>query len=263
MPRRLLIVAVLLFVAIALGVVTNFLIKKGQDPRWNWQTYQSVKYGYKIRFPKDWKLDNSQKNEPADMVISPNGKALIIIQFLTDQRLLEKDGEKKVVADIKKSFESDPNYVISSFESRFETDGLTPATVSGYFVSGAQKYKNNVYRSIEYGIPLGDETYATIKALAREDIDEKLFRTTKDVATSFDPVTARTEALSLVKKQKEVKDYVERLSKSGKRAFFSVSDDKDNWLIWVYEIVKNRETTHTAIFNWYQVNKSTMKVSVN
>lgn len=259
MPRRLLILGILVFAVILFGVAAFVIIRSKFGFGWNWQTYRSVKYGYSIKFPKDWTVDTSQRDEPADLFKSPDGKAIVTVQFITDKRLLDEDGEKKVLSSIKKIFEKDTTVSLSTFESRFD-GGTTPATVSGFFAGGARKYKNAFWSFIEYGVPLGDDTMSVFSGFIQEGEADKYGSIVKGISKFYDPLAARVEAINLVKSRKEVKDYVDRLSKVGKKTTFSVSDDDGVWLIQVYEIVDDGDG-HTATFNWYRVNKETKEIS--
>ncbi len=56
----------------------------------------------------------------------------------------------------------------------------------------------------------------------------------------------------------EVVKYEADLKKAGKKSSFEAQDDGEEWLIQVFEIVKNdNEPSHTATFGWYRVNKKT------
>ena len=51
------------------------------------------------------------------------------------------------------------------------------------------------------------------------------------------------------------------MKKAGSKASFEIQDNGDDWGIQVFEIVKNKgETSHTATFGWYRVNKKTGEV---
>ena len=68
----------------------------------------------------------------------------------------------------------------------------------------------------------------------------------------------QSEALSKIKMRTEVIKYQADLEKVGKKANFEIEDEGEKWLIQVFEIVQNDDSpSHTATFNWYQVDKKT------
>ncbi len=252
-----------LMLVVSIGLVVGIVLggRWFRDPYRGWQIFRSVKFGYVIKMPSGWVMDDSQKEQPADIAKSSDGKTFVAIQFLVEPRLLEEGGEEQVVADIKEGYRKDKAYVLSSFESRFENDG-TPATVSGYLARGAMEDKGKFYVFQEYGVPLGDETWVNIKGAIHEDVIKEYQEMINKIMGSFDPVAGRREAFDTVKAEKEVKKYTKRLSAEGKEVTFGLEDGGDVWLVQVYEIIVERDgSSHTATFNWYRVNKETLKVT--
>lgn len=65
------------------------------------------------------------------------------------------------------------------------------------------------------------------------------------------------EALEKIKALPEVAAFISELEEAGKTASFRVEDRGGAWSVQVYEIVVRGESSHTATFNWYNVDKNT------
>lgn len=75
--------------------------------------------------------------------------------------------------------------------------------------------------------------------------------------SEFTAVPTESAAIAAVQKRTEVVKYVFELSKLGKNAEFRAEDRGDVWAVQVFEVVDKGESSHTATFNWYSVNKRT------
>jgi hypothetical protein len=71
---------------------------------------------------------------------------------------------------------------------------------------------------------------------------------------------SETQALSRVRERTEVVKYEAVLTKAGKKATFEVEDGDDSWSVHVFEIVSDGDSSHTATFGWYSVDKITGEI---
>lgn len=69
------------------------------------------------------------------------------------------------------------------------------------------------------------------------------------------------EALEKIKALPEVQAFISELEEAGKTASFRVEDRGGAWSVQVYEIVVRGGESHTATFNWYDVDKNTGVIS--
>lgn len=69
------------------------------------------------------------------------------------------------------------------------------------------------------------------------------------------------KALEKVKVLPEVQAFISELEEVGKTASFRVEDRGGAWSVQVYEIVVRGGESHTATFNWYDVDKNTGVIS--
>jgi len=72
---------------------------------------------------------------------------------------------------------------------------------------------------------------------------------------------AEGDALEIVQAMPEVQSYVGQLAGAGKTAQFNAEDRGDSWAVQVFEIVEDGKDSHTATFNWYEVDKATGALS--
>lgn len=258
MPRRIrwLIVTLLILM---IGVVGVYFFRGGIGKEIGWRTFKNVQSGYEIGLPNDW--TSEAVPGAAEVFWSPDRKAYVAVQFIADPRLLDERGEEKIIREIKESFRKDPDYELIAFRSRFEEKEPEPATVSGYLARGFLNFQKERYVFQEYAVQIGnEEILAVIRGAMREGAVADYEKSVEGIMSSFNPVAGRREAITLAKKQKEVLDFERQLTKAGKKAIFGATDNGDNWLVQVYEVVEQDGETHTATFNWYRVNKQTKKV---
>lgn len=86
--------------------------------------------------------------------------------------------------------------------------------------------------------------------------DESLEKT-MEIAPPSLLISTEDVAIGVVRQRTEVFKYEFELSKAGKKASFRAEDRGEVWAVQVFEVVTNGDSSHTATFNWYIVNKST------
>lgn len=86
--------------------------------------------------------------------------------------------------------------------------------------------------------------------------DELLEKTMNTLEPSF-VIPTDTAAIDAVRKRTEVFKYELDLSKAGKTASFRAEDRGEEWAVQIFEVVNQGDSSHTATFNWYIVNKRT------
>ncbi|MBI5621555.1 hypothetical protein HY933_01665 [Candidatus Falkowbacteria bacterium] len=69
------------------------------------------------------------------------------------------------------------------------------------------------------------------------------------------------DARATVQALPEVRQYAEMLTQAGTEAQIVVEDSGEEWNVHVFEIVNNGDSTHTATFGWYRVNKKTGEIT--
>ncbi|OGG53916.1 hypothetical protein A3H16_00500 [Candidatus Kaiserbacteria bacterium RIFCSPLOWO2_12_FULL_53_8] len=69
------------------------------------------------------------------------------------------------------------------------------------------------------------------------------------------------EILDRVVALPEVQEFIRTLRAAGKVAQFNVEDQGDTWAVQVFEIVTEGANSHTATFDWYEVDKATGAIS--
>ncbi len=58
----------------------------------------------------------------------------------------------------------------------------------------------------------------------------------------------------------EVQSYAQTLAQSGAKATITAEDAGETWNVHIYEIVQDGDSSHTATFGWYTVDKKTGRV---
>lgn len=115
--------------------------------------YKSERYGYSIKYPIAWRMDESQKEAPADLILNPSKDAVVLIQLINDPTLSNEGSFDLISNEAKKQFTNDPRYEIDLFELVPE-QGLPPYTIGGFVAAGTYlgAETNQEWRFKEYGI---------------------------------------------------------------------------------------------------------------
>ncbi len=101
-------------------------------------------------------------------------------------------------------------------------------------------------------IPLGDKSDSVT-----DSVDGNI-RTPG--AAKVEPLIDKDQARLKVENRVEVQKYKFDLVKLGSEAQVEIEDLGDEWNVHVFEIVKQGDSSHTATFGWYRVDKKTGKV---
>lgn len=257
-------IGVIALVAVALAVNIIFKNNKVVELPAGMARFHS-KNGYTITYPKNWLVDDSQKTARAELIREPNGKAFFSMQTLFDPRITKPSEMPKVHQDLEQSFKNDRTYTVEW--SEWESDDKTVAENS-YFVAGSYVEDGKTWRFKEITIFTKSGTALILRGATLKDFSKEFGSVLDGIIFSVQPDNAKvtsinqTQALFQVKSRPEVVKYEADLKKVGSKASFEVQDDGDEWLVQVFEIVKNdNELSHTATFGWYQVNKKTGEVN--
>lgn len=222
------------------------------------------KNGYTIAYPKNWLVDDSQKDAPAEFIREPEGKAFFSMQTLADPRLAKPAERPQVHRDVEQAFKNDPAYLVEW--SEWEKDDETTAENS-YFATGSYVEDGKNWRFKELTIFTKSNIILILRGTALKDYSKNLGPVLDKIIFSVQPddekniVLSQAQALFKVKSRPEVVKYEAVLEKAGKKASFEAQADGEDWLIQVFEIVKNdNEPPHTATFGWYRVDKKSGEV---
>jgi len=219
------------------------------------------KNGYTIAYPSNWTVDDSQKEAPAEFIREPGGRAFFSMQTLMDPRLTKPAEMPQVHRDVEQAFKNDPAYLIEW--SEWEKDDETTAENS-YFVAGSYAAGGKNWRFKELSIFTKSNLVLILRGMTLKDyagefgpaLDKIIFSVQPD--DKKDIAVSQAQALFKVKVLPEVVKYEADLKMAGKKASYEAQADGEDWLIQVFEIVKNNnEPSHTATFGWYRVNKKT------
>lgn len=221
------------------------------------------KYGFTLRYPQDWIIDDSRSTAPAEFIREPNGRAFYSMQSHTDPRVLNPSELEKVYQDIEGSFKNDARYLVE--ESGWEHEEKNTADNS-YFAAGSYAEGGKNWRFKEITIFSKSGNVLVLRGMSLEDyadeygpIIDKIFSSVvpDEGKTSIyvAPKVTKEQALAAIKNLPEVQEFVRLVSP--KHAEFEVEDWDIDWAVHVFELVIGENSVHTATFGWYRVDKQT------
>lgn len=225
------------------------------------------KYGFTLQYPKNWIIDESRSDAPAEFIREPNGRAFYSMQAHTDPRVLHPNELEKVYQDIENSFKNDARYLVE--ESGWEHEEKNTIDNS-YFAAGSYAEGGKNWRFKEITIFSKSGNILVLRGMSLKDyageywpMIDKIFSSVvpDDDKTSpyIAPKVTKEQALATVKNLPEVQEFVRLLLP--KRAEFEVEDWDTDWAVHVFELVIGENSVHTATFGWYRVDKQTGAVT--
>lgn len=256
---------------VALAIIVLFfsgIFKKEKTPATDHLTKEfHSKYGFTLQYPEDWIIDESRSEAPAEFIREPNGRAFYSMQAHTDPRVLNPSELEKVYQDIENSFKNDVRYLVE--ESDWEHEEKDTADNS-YFAAGSYTEDGKNWRFKEITIFSKSGNVLVLRGMSRKEyadeygpmIDKIFFSVVTNEGKTSLYVTskvAKEQALATVKNLPEVQEFVRLLLP--KRAEFEVEDWDTDWAVHVFELIIGENSTHTATFGWYRVDKQTGAVT--
>lgn len=243
---------ILLVLAVLLGVV---LFVKGsaklrQTESTSYRLYNNLEYGFNLEYPENWVIRNdTQAFENGDIVsFNTTGKNQKPRTELTDGARLSIAMPFTINTDLISWLQD--NHKKGAKFSQMTFTGVTFEQVDECYI-GCPTYFYTLKDDKVFGIATlaaGDDSYKMV-------YDNALVTMLKSFKfTQPDNQLSEADAISKVKAQKEVKEYLKRVP----NALVAVNGEEDTtYMVQVYEI----KDGHTATFNWYSVNKQTGEIS--
>jgi|SRR3989338_1623885 len=252
----------LIYFGIAAGALTvlwvagfYYMLKKAA-PEPEMAVFNS-RYGFSVRYPNTWQVDDSRSRAPAEFINEPHGNAFVAMQVMEDARLKDPGTRLEVKKDAEESFRTSAQFIVERFDwqmadgepysERYHADGI--------FTDADGKE----WRFKEIGILHADGTILLFRGMTIRTRAAAYAKIIDDIIASFRPLeitadSARANVVSLP----EVQEYQNMLAQAGKQATIEVEDQNDAWAVHAFEVVQEDDgASHTATFNWYRVDKKT------
>lgn len=151
-----------------------------------WSIYQNEKYGYAVKYPKEWPLDYSELSGAALQIIGPKQEVLVIVSTADDNRLTKKGGYELVMEDIENAFARDLKIKVDFFERLPSNNKFL---VGGYSARGTiSGNEGRTFRFKEFGFFTSSGRAFSIIANIESDKTDKYGDVADEIIKSFDPL---------------------------------------------------------------------------
>lgn len=245
-------VALLIVLIVLLGAFVFF--KENSNPKpsqsTSYQVYQNSEYNFSLKYPEAWEMRNdSQAFENGDIVsFHTTGPAQRPRTELTDGARFSIAVPFVIATDLKSWLKD--NFSSKAEFSQIEIGGVTFEQVGECYIN-CPTYFYTRHNGKIFGIAILAAGNDSIKMV----YDSTLVTMLKSFKFSkLGNQLSEADALSKVKAQTEVKEYLKRVP----GGLVAVNGDDDtNYMVQVYEL----KDGHTATYNWYTVNKQTGKIT--
>jgi hypothetical protein len=115
--------------------------------RVTWKKHKNDEYGYSVRFPREWEIEERNTDGGGSMKISgPNKETYVVIGAYKNEALKEEGGLEKAVADKEMELKGDSSYQLSNYVSSVE------GTRAGYMATGRTKMGDKEMAFLEKGL---------------------------------------------------------------------------------------------------------------
>lgn len=79
-------------------------------------SYQSDTFGYKLKYPGNWDLDDSREEFAGDILSDPSERVIVTISETKDESLMTPEGMEGMANSIEESLRIDPAFKLESFQ---------------------------------------------------------------------------------------------------------------------------------------------------
>ncbi|MBT4119977.1 MAG: hypothetical protein HOG89_00435 [Candidatus Peribacter sp.] len=109
-------------------------------------SYQSDTFGYKLKFPGNWELDDTREEFDGDILNDPSERMIITISETQNEDLMTKEGMDRMSQSIEESLTVDPAFKLLRF------DRLIWKKRPTLFTDGVRNIGGKRYHTREYNI---------------------------------------------------------------------------------------------------------------
>lgn len=182
-------------IVIALGLLGVFVVPKimqkttpktaevsqtSEPDAEGWQTYQQNQYGYSIRHPKGWSVDDTKFPSTQEILVVEDGKnAMVKINAYQDKSINSEETVMKSIAAFKQKISSDPNIKLQSFKDSFEDK------VGGFIAQGEQTIDGTPFVFINKGLVAVNNRILIFHGAAKKPLAKEYGETIIKIMSSF------------------------------------------------------------------------------
>lgn len=113
----------------------------------SWKTHKNADYGYAIRFPKNWQIEERNTDNSRSFKVSQaDGEAYVVISGFKDDALKEAGGLAKALKTKEAELKGDPEYKVANYTSGVEGE------TAGYMAVGRTKMGGREMAFMEKGL---------------------------------------------------------------------------------------------------------------
>lgn len=161
--------------------------------RIKWETYISPRFGYSAQYPAGWTLNDSQKDFPVTIIVSPDNDFALHIGVFSDENVVNEDGFKSAMFAVKRTYDENPASKILLFDPIFhEGEDIR----GGYTVAALFTGKDEiVYEISEVGIIMADGTVYVLTIYVDRRVADKYTRFIEEMPLRFIPKEYRNIGL--------------------------------------------------------------------
>ena len=109
-------------------------------------SYQSDTFGYYLKYPGNWSLDDTRTEFDGDILADPSERVVLTISETKDPSLVTDEGIESMSSSIKESLRLDPAFKLEQFER------LTWKNHHTIFTDGVRKIGGTRFHTREYNI---------------------------------------------------------------------------------------------------------------
>lgn len=144
-------------------------------------SYQSDTFGYKIRYPGNWYLDDTRSEFAGDILSDPSERVVVTISETVDPTLVTPEGMEAMAQSIEESLQLDPAFSLQKFQRLIWKHRPTIYTDGIRMISGERFHTRvyNIFRKNHNGV-------LNVSITTQEDAEVLYEQALQEVLNSLD-----------------------------------------------------------------------------
>lgn len=145
-----------------------------------WVTYHQAEYGYSIRHPQGWSVDDSTFPDDQEILVTDSNKnGVVKINSFQDKTVNSQESVMGSIAAFKEKLSTDPNIKLTSFKSDFNDP------VGGFVAQGEQIINGEKFNFVNKGLIATNNRILIFHGAIKATVAEQYGNTVLRIIDSF------------------------------------------------------------------------------
>lgn len=149
-----------------------------------WQTYQSPR-GYKLQFPRGWRVDSRSAQKPYERIVSPDEAVVLAVSVYEDKNASTEKGFTALVEEIRQSYQQNSGFTLISFDPKYHPDEYI---VGDYVAAAIRSDSGQTFEQTEMGLVTRGGYIYIVTANVEIQLGQKYEKVIEKIFLNFEPI---------------------------------------------------------------------------